>query len=414
MSLKAKRILTIYAAAAIIVLGLYAWVSTSYLGKLRLMSGNGYGAGFESSIYAVDNLSQALRKSEYAADSSMCGKVCAEIYANSLAAEATLANLPFATQELENLQAFLNTTGDYAYSVCGDDGFTDENVETFLKMSEAAKDYEAALIKMRGDLSSGAVTMDSRETRLRNFPEEDETKYLSAAVMEYERGFEGIGEVNYDGLYAASETAAKTDVPESEMKAAAAEYLDDPQLAFEYRNGERCYTDGKKYAAVGENGVYVMWSSRLVPENGISEETALEAAENFLKKHGFTGFEEESRSESGNVMTFVFASGADDAARLDAEIKVSVALDDGSVYAFSAQSYEDEEANLIWTLSEDEAKKALPAGKTAENVRKTVIKSPGGKTVPCYELTTDGAKIYVNAETGKQQSIVLTETAGAA
>ena len=407
MSLKFKRLLIIYTAAAVITLGLYAWVSTGYLGRLRLMSGNVYGADFDAGYYAVENMAEALKKSAYAADEAMCAKVCAEIYANALTAEASLSNLPFATQELEELQSFLNTAGDYAYSACGTESFSDENVEMLLKMSEAAEDYKAALVKMRGDMASGALTMDSREERLRNFPDEDETRYLSAEVLRYEHGFEGLGDVSYDGQYGFEDEEIKTDMPESEMKKLAAEYLDRPELSFEYKNGQRCYTDGEKSVIVGETGVISMWSSRLVPESAVSEENALNAARKFLEEKEFSGLEVEKSESDGNVTIFTFASESDGTARLNAEIKVGIAQDDGSVYSFNAVDYSEEDGELSWRISEEQAKNALPRGKTADSVRKTVIKSPGGNATACYELSVEGARVYVSAETGKQVKIEI-------
>lgn len=407
MSIKLKRIIIIYTSAAVITLGLYAWVSTGYLQKLRLMSGNFYGADFEAGIYAVDNLSEALKKSAYAADEGMCAKVCAEIYANALSAEASLSNLPFATEELEELQSFLNTTGDYAYSVCGADGFDDENVEMLIKMSQAADNYEAALIKMRGELSTGALTMDSREERLQNFPAESEARYLSAEVLEYEHGFEGLGAVSYDGQYGFEDEEVKTDIPETEMRAMAAEYLDRPELSLEYKNGQRGYTDGEKSVIVGETGVVSMWSSRLVGESNISDEEALGKAREFLEEKGYSGLEPERSETDGNVMIFTFSSNDNGTARLNAEIKVGIALDDGSVYSFNASDYGDEAEELNWSISEEQARKTLPKGKTADSVRKTVIRSPGGKALACYELSVENARVYVSAETGKQIKIEL-------
>ncbi len=131
------------------------------------------------------------------------------------------------------------------------------------------------------------------------------------------------------------------------------------------------------------------------------------AAEKFLESRGYGGMKEENSSESGNVMSFVFISETQNAARLDAAAKLSVALDDGSIYAFSIENYDADGEELVWKINEEDAKKALPAGKNAKGVRKTVIKSSGGRAVPCYELSLEGARVYVNAETGKQQGIVL-------
>lgn len=408
MSAKFKTLAAIYISAALIVLSLYAYVSTSYLDRLRLLSGNGAGQCFEESAYAVGELSQALQKSAYAADSGMCARVCAEIYANAMYAEATLASLPFETQELETLQSFLNTAGDYAYTLCAqaaETGFSPENVEVLTKMSSAAAEYSSTLMSLRSDLSGGKVTMDSMENRLRNFPE-DENVYLSAVMLDYEQGLDSLGDIDYDGRYCPKAEEEKCDIPEEEMREQAAEFIRAPKLAFEYAGGMRCYTDGERSLIVGRSGVQSMWSSRLVETRSVSQEDAETAASEFLTEKGFDNLSLSESNLEGNLAVMSFVPEKDGTSQLSAAVKIAVALDDGSIFAFERADCGDA-PDVEWAISEDEAKNVLPDGVECESVRKTVIKTPGSRQLACYELDCGGAKVYVNAETGKQQSIVL-------
>lgn len=408
MSNKFKTLAAIYITAALIVLSLYAYVSTGYLDRLRLLSGNGAGESFEETAYAVGVLAESLQKSAYAADSGMCSRVCAEIYANAMYAEATLASLPFETQELEKLQSFLNTAGDYAYSLCGqtaDNGFSSENIEVLQKMSSAAAQYSNMLMKLRSDISGGAVTIDSMEKRLRNFPEDNGT-YLSAVMLDYENGLSSLGDISYDGRYCAKVTEERCDIPEEEMREQAAQFIRAPKLAFEYAGGMRCYTDGEKSLIVGHDGVQSMWSSRLVDAQNITLDDAVQAADGFLAEKGFNGLELSKSRLEGNIAVMSFVPDNDGTAQLSAAVKVAVALDDGSIYAFERSDCGDA-PDADWVIDEDEARNALPDGVECESVRKTVIKTPGGNQAACYELDCINAKVYVNAETGKQQSIVI-------
>ena len=61
-------------------------------------------------------------------------------------------------------------------------------------------------------------------------------------------------------------------------------------------------------------------------------------------------------------------------------------------------------------MTEEEARKKLPQGTEPENSEKTIIKSPGGRSVACYEFLCadengEEVKIYVSAETGRQYKI---------
>jgi hypothetical protein len=67
---------------------------------------------------------------------------------------------------------------------------------------------------------------------------------------------------------------------------------------------------------------------------------------------------------------------------------------------------------LDWPVSETEARAAVPEGLTLWQLGKVSVESPGGRAVPCYELICfnrrgETVTVYVNAETGKQQEIIV-------
>ena len=121
-----------YITAALAALGLLAWARSADLSDARLRADFSAGRAFEETVTAVNGLSDALAKSVYATDGSMCARICSDAYAKAMAAESAMSVLPFSTQELEQISAFLNVAGDYAYSLCGaaaTKGFSAEQVE---------------------------------------------------------------------------------------------------------------------------------------------------------------------------------------------------------------------------------------------------------------------------------------------
>ena len=117
-------------------------------------------------------------------------------------------------------------------------------------------------------------------------------------------------------------------------------------------------------------------------------------------------------SQHGAVAAMCFVCTQEDAACLDSCVNIAIALDDGSVYAFDATGLRTEGEALQWTVTKEEAEQNLPAGLTLQESRKVSYKSPGGSSVPCYELKCSNekggeVKLYINAETGKQQEIVI-------
>ena len=68
--------------------------------------------------------------------------------------------------------------------------------------------------------------------------------------------------------------------------------------------------------------------------------------------------------------------------------------------------------SLQWTVTKEEAEQKLPAGLSLQESRKVTCKSPGGSSVPCYELKCSDekgreVKLYINAVTGLQQEIEI-------
>ena len=89
-----------------------------------------------------------------------------------------------------------------------------------------------------------------------------------------------------------------------------------------------------------------------------------------------------------------------------------MALDDGSLYALDAVDLERRGESYDWPVTEAEAREAVPEGLTLWQLGRVSVESPGGIGTPCYELICfnrqgETVTVYVNAETGKQQEIVI-------
>jgi hypothetical protein len=95
---------------------------------------------------------------------------------------------------------------------------------------------------------------------------------------------------------------------------------------------------------------------------------------------------------------------------LDRSLYLTVALDDGSLYALNAVELERRETSYDWPITEADARAAVPEGLTLWQLGKVSVESPGGRGTPCYELICfnrqgETVTVYVNAETGRQQEI---------
>lgn len=420
MSDKVKRLISIYACAAIAVLGLCAAVGNSRLQDFRLAARYSASRAFDETVGAVDNLSLSLRKSLYATDGGMCCRICSDVYADARSAEAAMSTLPFSTVELAQIAGFLGVTGDYAYTLCSEaaaEGFSEEQLAALSELAETAENFSSALRELRGHVNDGTITMDTREVRLANIGEDTQQIRLSERLNEYENGFAAPAALRYDGRYSEKEQAEAKTASGEELAQMAADFLavNSAQLDLKYEYSEeccrRCYAGRGCEVCVCPDGVVSMGSDRLVSEANYSMDDAKKTADAFLEKHGYDDVQLSGSTQNGAVAVFEYVQVAGDAVCLDKTVTVSVALDDNSVHSFNAEQYDRELDADLWQEGMDYSAVPLAAGLTLGDARAVVIESAGGNELPCWELNcTDaqgrGVTVYADAQTGEQREIV--------
>ena len=420
MKRKTKVLFTCYALAAVTALS--GWAAAQNAGLLRYRGEEAHisARAFEETVRAVDALSNALGKSIYATDGGMCARICGEAYAEASAAESAMLALPFATQELEQLAAFLNVAGDYAISLCptaAAEGFSGEEMSHLRSLSVSAADFAETLRALQAEVNSGDVRLDSREKRLRNVGTERGDP-LSARMLDYQAGLAPMESFSYDGRYGCEKQSRGGYLTEEEMLGAAADFLgvqpEELTLLYRYEGaeGRRCYRWEDCWLCVSRCGVESMSCSRLVSEAEISNAVARTNAEAFLDAHGYADLIYAGEEQSGAVLQLRYCSSQDGADCPDNALRVSVALDDGAVCGFDTADYCTERAEVSWKLSEEEAAAALPESLHLQETKKRICKSEGKRDRACYAFFCQddegrGVTVYVDAATGRQCRIEL-------
>ena len=414
---KMKILAATYLTALLTALALLAMVSYSHLQVYRRQAGYDAARAFRQTVDAVDTLSASLEKSLYATDGGMCGKICADICADARAAETALAALPFSTLEHEQVKAFLGQCGDYAYTLCreaAEQGFTAAQRKTMAALSDKAGELAGLLYAMRDELSSGELTMDSREKRLANM--ERQGTLLSSAMGEAAGSFTAEA-LRYDGAYSEQDKPFNEPADEARTRAAAAEFFGVPaeelELIGAYADGScNSYLSGTQTACVTAKGLLRLTDSRLVDEPTLTAFEGKERAGEWLEILGYQDLELCGAEQRGPLLLCRYAPVTDGVRALDRSLLLTVALDDGSLYALDAVDLERRGESYDWPVTEAEAREAVPEGLTLWQLGRVSVESPGGIGTPCYELicfTRQGetVTVYVNAETGKQQEIVI-------
>lgn len=416
---KIRILLIVYTLAALIGLGGLAWASQSRLEWYRAASDLAAARAFEEAVTAADALSLSLKKLSYAGDEALGKSLCAQAHAAALSCDTALSVLPFATQELEGLLGFLNRAGDYTASLCALSAETlEESDRQHLQdFGEAAAQLADSLRELQAKLHSGDVAMDRRETPLRNVGE-DGTERLSARLLDYESGFTAPEAFAYEGQFSPEKNRDPGTLTDGEARALAAKAagVEERELREEYTaegpEGRRCYSAGGLLIGVSRRGLEYVAQSRLVENGRLSPEEARGYAEKFLADNGFEDLVPERGGENGALASFYYVPTQEGVPRTEDGVSITIALDDGSVYAFDATRYDPEPAELNWETEEQEALDTLPDSVTAESSRRVICRSPGGNPLACWELRCTGLEgepvtIYVNAETGRPCRIEL-------
>jgi len=417
MSRKAIKLTIIYTSAVILCLVLLSAVLYSRLADYRRAALYSSREAFEETVTAVDGLSKALRKSVYATDGGMCAKICAEANANAMAAQAAIATLPFETVQLEQTSAFLNTVGDYTWTMAREaaqGGFSQERVDELAGLAQTAGDFARMLTDLRRSLNDGETVMDSMETPLANVGPEAGEK-LSASLLEFEAAFSPMT-LSYDGQYGYEKEKSTGSLSEEEKLSIASRAVGKPerelqkQYDYEAENGLSCYAAGDKIIIVSSKGLESMASSRLIDAGSVSEEQAKQNAEKFLRDMGFEGLTFAGAGQSGGVYELRYCPGSDDAVWVDNYLRVCIASDDGSVHSFDASRICEAQEMPEWSITREQAQEKLPQSLTTQSDRKVIVRSDGNRAVPTYEFTCkneagEGVIVYVDGKTGEQYAI---------
>ena len=419
MSIKLKRLLVIYTAAALLALSGYACAAARQLEQIRLTAGYESARAFEAAVSASEELSETFQKLRFAGDDALGKSLCARACAAAMSAETALSVLPFETQELEKLQGFLGHAGDYAASLCAltDRSLPAEHRAHLLAYGEAAADFAARLREMQGALHAGSIRMDTREKTVRNV-DDNGRQLLSALLLDYEGSFASPEEFTYEGRYSLTPQAAVGSLREEEALALAAKAagVEPRELIEEYDyegpEGRRCYSAGGLLIGVSSRGLEFMGRSRLISRAELTMEDAQKKAEEFLSRMDYTDLALYASGGSETVAVFRYAPQQDGVMRPDDGLSISIALDNGEVYALDATNYSPWPVDVSWNTDEEDARAVLPEGVEALSTRQLILKTLSGAYLPCWELqcTDDAgrsARVYVDAGTGRQYKVEI-------
>lgn len=406
-----------YLSAAVIALGAYTAAHFGMERDYRRTAEYGYEHAFEEVVTAAAGLSEALHRASYATGAELSGELCADIYGRSLAAGMTMAALPFSTQELEQTAAFVGIAGDYARSLlrtCAEVGFGDPERENFAALHKTAAQLTEKLQALQGDVNDGTVLMDEPENI---FAGSGST--VSAAMLEIEDGITATSLGDYGGRYANfAPNQNKAPLARDEARVIAADFfgLDPEQLEVEYtaENGTQCLAfDGGSICVDADGHVMSLTSGRAVVGELDSAELE-QLGRDFLTARGFGEMRLAESERLGGVQVMKFECVQNGVRCMGDYVKLSIAGDDGTVYAYDASAHIARHGTFAQSptaaVSQAQAMGALPGTLTVCESELCYAQDDAGNGVLCYcfdclGLDGEPVRVLVDASTAHQFAV---------
>lgn len=426
-----------FLSAGVVALGATAWFHYSRAEQYKRFTEIGYQRAFSELCTSMRELDTALQKSVYALSPAATTTVCTEIYGKAMTAQMSLGVLPFSTQELEQTAAFLSRVGDYASMLshkAAAGGYVGEERDNLRSLSGTATVLAQNLLQLQTEMAEGALSMDEMQRMQKSADAAEEQlpqKTVGGSMKLMEQEFPEVPTLIYDGPF--SEHLMNPDprlirnageIGEDLAKKTAAAFLG-MGLA-DVKSIERCdgsipcwrICAGAQYCiSVSKRGgeVLSVICSRQPGQAVLDAKAGVSAARRFLESHGYKNMAESYHIIQENVITVNFVYSLNGVLCYPDMIKVGIALDDGSLMSFDAMGYVSshyERSLPPVKVSADEARRLVADELKILSESLAVIPTGGKYELFCHEFkceAPDGRRyiLYVNAETGQQEKILV-------
>ncbi len=435
MRKKTAALLISFLSAGVLALGILAIYNTRRVRALEFYARAQAEHAFQEVVSNLAQLSGDLEKSVYISDPSLQSALCTQVYGRAVQTQMAMGMLPYEAQSLEQTAGFVARVGDYACvlskAVGVRGGYSEEELENLQSLSDTASALSEQLQELRLQVDNGTMSLATASRAAERGAESDIA--LADSLADLENEFPELPTLIYDGPFSEGIRLdepvflqGKDEVSQDEARKVAAEALalsveelqdegesggDIPSWRFSANHSGGVYS----VSVSKQGGVLLsLLGQREQGESKYSADEALALATTFLENLGFEDMERSYHIVQDGLLTVNFISAQDGVVCYPDLIKISVALDNGTLMSCDALGYVSahrERELPTAALGESEAIAALPEQLQSEQCRLAVIPTDGGGEKLCYEILASGGAhrclIYTNAVSGAQERILL-------
>ena len=425
----------------IILVGIIVWLGYNLYTKNKesvTASENLYNHALYELVDYMQNVESYLAKATISTGATHGAETLTNLWREANLAQTYLAMLPIESQDLENTAKFLNQVSDYSYSLSrknikGEKLSTDD-----LKNLEDLYNYSVNLNnvvnQISTDLNAGNITWKELTGEEKVDYAQQVNSDLDIATT-LEDNFHEYSGLIYDGAYSehilSKEKKGLTgdDISEEEATKKVEEFLGKDNIEKITNlglseNGEiPSYTydvETKKIdmvtISISKKGGHIVYmnSNRDVSVENLSSDEAKDKGLDFLEKRGIHNMQETYYLKESGVLTVNYAYKQNNVVVYPDLIKLKIALDDGEILGMETSGYlnnhEKRDISKI-KITIDKARKVINKDIDIQSEGLAIIPTEWKSEILCYEfkgkIKDTEFLVYVNAETGKEQDILL-------
>ncbi len=427
------RIISFFIAIAAALAGL-AWQRGNELTDLKLQVKYGYMRAMEDLSLSVENIKTSLNKGVYASSPEYMTDLSGKLWSDASTAKVSLSQLPMAKLNLENTYKFLSQVGNYSKSLsqkCANgESLTDEEKQNISTLLGYCTDISQSLWDTINQINNGYITFDdvTAESIKAADDASQEPANIADSFRSVEDGFQEYPTLIYDGPFSdhlmqksPAMLEGLEEITLEQAKAIAEKAAKDTGLEQgEDEAGKMpSYVFQKDNITVGvtkQGGLLTyMLKYRQVGDNIMSAAEAVKTAKQYLSTLGVYDVTETYYEIQNGVCVINFAGFVNDVTMYTDLIKVGVALDNGEIMSYDGRGYITNKTNRQLnapTITAEQARQAVSTALSIEGTKLCLIPSEGQNEIYCYEFrcsSYDGQQVlvYVNAETGKEEKILM-------
>ena len=413
--------------------------------EYRQASENQYNMAFYELVDYVQNVETYLAKSLISSSPEHGAETLTHVWREANLAQAYLSRLPIDSVELEKTAKFLNQVSDYSYSLSRKNIYNEELTEEDLKNLEDLHNYSVelrnTLDQLSADINDGRIKWGELTKKGEVAFAQEVSNISKNSFSNLEENFHEYSGLIYDGAFSEHMTSSQKkgltgdNIDEEKAKQIATDFIGKDRVQEINLSGKSENTDIITYdfsvkvnneneenmniSITEKSGhVLLMNYNRNVEAELISQEEADKIGKQFLEDRGLNNMKETYYLKQDGIVTINYAYKQDEVTVYPDLIKLKIALDNGEVMGIETKGYlnSHEERKIPEVkITKEKAKESLNKNLEITSESLAIIPTEWQTEVLCWEfkgkVNDTDFLVYVNAETGKEEDIlVITNT----